>query len=112
MSIDLKVGDDVWYVPSDKRHNNPNGCLVKVTKVGRKYLYLGDMKMEYWDLNGFSIGSIVEFPYGSVYKSSDDYYEHIEWDKFKRDVGSIRLSREQKRGILRICTERLVNNNL
>ena len=33
MSIDLKVGHDVWYVPFDKRHSNPNGCFVKVTWV-------------------------------------------------------------------------------
>lgn len=105
MSIDLKVGDDVWYVPSDKRHSNPNGCFVKITKVGRKYVYIGEMKMEYWELDGFSIGNIVDFPYGTVYKSSNDYYEKIEWDNFKRDVGSLRLSREQKKGILAMLGE-------
>ena len=105
MSIDLKVGDDVWYVPSDKRHSNPNGCFVKITKVGRKYVYIGEMKMEYWELDGFSIGNIVDFPYGTVYKSSSDYYEKMEWDNFKRDVDSLRLSREQKKGILDIAGE-------
>mgnify|MGYP003506455818 CR=1 FL=1 len=105
MSIELKVGDDVWYVPFDKRHSNPNGCLVKVTKVGRKYVYVGEMKMEYWEFDGFSIGNIVDFPYGTVYKSSSDYYEKMEWNNFKQDVGCLILSREQKKGILDIAGE-------
>ena len=37
---DLKVGDQVWYVPSDKRHPNPNGACLTVTKKGNKYIYV------------------------------------------------------------------------
>ena len=99
---DLKVGDKVWYVPSDKRHRNPNGEYLPVTKVGKKYVYVNEMKCEAWENNSFAIGKVSEYPYGSIYLNEKDYLESNEWNSFTYNIPT-NLTREQKTKILSIA---------
>ena len=99
----LKVGQDVWYVPSDRRHQNPNGSLRKVTKIGKKYFYLDDLKCECWD-NGYSIGNVCEYPHGSIYLTEQDYIDNIVWKNFTYNIPTD-LTKDQKKRILEIINE-------
>ena len=96
---DLKVGDEVFSVPDDQRYGR--GPTVKtVTKIGRKYTYLGDIKIIAWSNNGFAIATHSEWPHGTIiYASEQDYLEMIEWNEFCNSPGRD-LSREQKRALL------------
>lgn len=101
----MKVGDKVWYVPSDKRHDSPNGKIATVTKIGRKYFYINtggyhDMKCGEWDNNGYAIGKVEEYPYGSIYATEQDYLDKHEWDMI--EFRHIKLTREQKQKIVAI----------
>ena len=101
-STGLKVGDKLWYVPADSRHSCPDGRLVSVDKMGRKFIYIDGMKSEYWNNNGYSIAQVVEWPYGTFYKSEDDYLAFKRWSTFQRDIRLLKLSQEQKNLILEI----------
>ena len=103
----LEVGDKVWYVPADSRHKNPKGTYLEVRKVGRKYIYIEDMKVEQRDCNGFSIGLVVEWPYGTIYQSQEDYQEYSRWFNIQREIDRINLTREQKRDIMKIVGDSL-----
>ena len=95
---DLKVGDEVFFVPNDQRYGR--GPSVKtVTKIGRKYTYLGDMKINAWSYNGFGIATHSEWPHGTIYASEQDYLEMLEWKEFCNSYGRD-LNREQKRALL------------
>lgn len=98
---ELKVGDMVWYVPSDKRHSNPNGCYKPVTKVGKRYVYVDGMKCEGWKIDNYAVGNICEYPYGSVYLTEQDYIESSDWKTFTYNIPT-NLTREQKAQILAI----------
>lgn len=100
--VDLKVGDTLWYVPVDSRFPDPDGRLVKVDKVGRKFIYMDGMKSEYWNNNGYSVAQVIEWPFGTFYKSEDDYLAFKRWSTFQRDVRLLKLSQEQKNLILEI----------
>lgn len=102
----MKVGDQVWYVPSDPRHANPNGSIAEITKIGRKYFYINnggyhDMKCVCWDSNGYAIGKVDEWPYGSIYPTEQEYLNFVEWRKFELNIPS-NLTREQKERIMEI----------
>lgn len=97
----LKVGEKVWYVPSDKRHSDPNGTYLEVTKVGKKFTYVNGMKCEGWTYNGYNIGKVEEYPYGSIYATEQDYLDHMKWNKFTYNIPS-NLTKEQKQQILMI----------
>lgn len=99
---DLQIGDEVWYVPADSRHSNSKGIYLEVTKIGRKYIYVGDMKVESWNHNGYSIASVVDYPYGSIYKTQEDYLDFSKWSILERDISRLNLSREQKQRIIQI----------
>lgn len=99
---DLKVGDNVWYVPTDSRHKNPNGSLLEVSKVGRKYVHIEGMKAEAWEHNGYVIGHITTWPHGSIYACEKDFLDFRTWKTFEIDVGRLKLSKEQKQQILTI----------
>ena len=99
---DLNVGDKLWYVPANRRHSFPNGCSVEVTKIGRKYIYIENMKSQQWEHDGYAIAQVVEWPYGTFYKSKDDYISLKKWSTFQRDIRLLKLSQEQKKLILEI----------
>lgn len=101
-AVDLKVGDMLWYVPADSRHSCPDGRLVSVSKKGRKFIYIDGMKSEYWNNNGYSIAQVTEWPFGTFYKSEDDYLAFKKWSTFERDIRLLKLSQEQKNLILEI----------
>ena len=95
---DLKVGDEVFFVPNDQRYGR--GPTVKtVTKIGRKYTYLGDIKIIAWSYNGFAIATHAEWPHGTIYASEQDYLEMLEWNEFCNSSGRD-LNREQKKALL------------
>ena len=98
----LVEGEDVWYVPSDKRHANPNGMYLPITKVGRKYVHVGDMKVESWNNDNYAIGLVVDWPHGTVFKTQEDYLDYLNWNNFERDVSKLKLSRQQQYDILKI----------
>lgn len=102
----MKVGDQVWYVPSDSRHRNPNGSLATITKIGRKYFYVNngdyhDMKCIAWNYNGYAIGKVEEYPYGTIYATEQDYLDFCVWRQFELNIPS-NLTREQKEKIIAI----------
>lgn len=95
---DLKVGDEVFFVPNDQRYGR--GPTVKtVTKIGRKYTYLGDIKIIAWSNNGYAIATHASYPHATIYASEQDYLEMHEWNTFCNSP-SRDLSREQKRALL------------
>lgn len=101
----MKVGDQVWYVPSDSRHANPNGKLATITKIGRKYFYVDNggystMKCVVNDYNGYAIGVVDEWPSGTIYGNEDDYLEMLEWRNL--ELRYLKLTRDQKRKIIEI----------
>ena len=98
---DLKVGEMVLYVPSDTRHCNLNGKYLPITKVGKKYVYVNDMKCEKWNHNSFAIGILSEYPYGTIYQNEKDYLDSKEWNRFTCNIPT-HLTREQKMKILSI----------
>ena len=102
---DLNVGDKLWYVPADSRHSSTNGRSVEVTKTGRKYIYIEDMKSEQWEHNGYTIAQVVEWPYGIFYSSEEDYKSFSEWTNFERNISHLKLNRNQKDLILKIVKE-------
>lgn len=99
---DLKIGDEVWYVPADYRHLYSKGKYLEVTKVGRKYIYVDGMKAESWTHNSYSVAHVVEYPYGSIYKTQEDYLDFEKWRILTRDIHVLKLSREQKQLIIQI----------
>lgn len=103
----LKTGDLVWYVPSDKRHDNPNGSYLEVTKVGKKYTYINGMKCEDYPYNGYAVGSVSEYPYGHIYLTEQDYLDHMSWNYFTYNIPT-NLTKEQKQKILSIVKGRSV----
>lgn len=97
---DFNVGDKLFYIPNDRRHANPNGVYLEVTKVGRKFTYVDDMKVTAWDYNGYAIGNTNEWPHGTFYETEQDYLDMKEWNNFILNVP--KLSRKQKTEILNI----------
>ena len=108
-SNDLKTGDKVWYVPSNRRHPNPDGCYLTVTKVGRKLFYIQEdyyvnsHKCRAWEYDGYAIGILDSYPHGTIYKTKQDYLNLIAWRKFERDISKINLTVQQKADILKIA---------
>lgn len=99
----MKVNNVVYYVPSDSRHGS--GKLVDVVKVGRKYFYVrvsfNELKCIEDSHNGYCLGSVDEWPYGTIYKTEQDYLEFLEWKDFEINIPS-KLTREQKFKILKV----------
>lgn len=96
---DLKVGDEVFFVPNDQRFSN--GPEVKtITAVERKYTYIGRMQITEWSYNGYAIAIHNTWPHGKIYASEQDYLEMQEWNAFVSNFGKDDLSREQKRALL------------
>lgn len=96
---DLKVGDEVFFVPNDRRFGN--GPRVKtITKIGRKYTYIDKMQITEWDNDGYAIATHNTWPHGKIYASEQDYLEMREWDAFVSNFCKEDLSREQKKALL------------
>jgi hypothetical protein len=78
--LDIKVGDQVFVVHQKSRHQTERRAELKtVTKVGREYGYIGDMKFSLRDgmsshkdhnarCNGFGF---------DVYKKEQDYLDDV-----------------------------------
>lgn len=99
--VELISGQDLWYCPADRRHGK--GRLVSVDKVGRKYIYVSGMRCIPWDGDGYSVLSVVDWPYGTIYLSEDMFLRHMSWSKFSRDIGGLKLTLDQKQKILDIA---------
>ena len=97
----LIIGQDLWYCPADRRHGKSK--LVNVQKIGRKYIYVGDMKCVPWDQDGYAILNVVEWPYGTIYPNEDVFLKHMSWNEFSRDIDRIKLTLDQKQKILEVA---------
>lgn len=105
---DLKVGDEVFYVPSDTRSASPK--YVTVTKVGRKFIHLNElMRMEEWGFNGYALGAVNEYPHGHVYATKERFLKMSDWDFAKNQVGHLgrnpKINESQKERIIEILKE-------
>lgn len=78
-SHNIKVGDTLFYVPSDRREYRKE---VTVTKVGRNYFYCGDMK---GDLENLHL--VREYGSGGrFYLSKEDYEREVSKNAKMRKV--------------------------
>ena len=102
---DLKVGDKVFYVPTDPRDITRRGYL-EVTKIGKKYVYIGnrDYKAVPHD-NGYTIGMVTDFPHAELYASEADYLEYMQWKHVTWGIQNFKLSREKRQEIVKRITE-------
>lgn len=103
---DLKVGDQVFYVPTDPRDIKHRGYM-KITKIGKKYVYVGhrDYKAVPRDDHDYSIGIITDYPHADLYASEEDYLEHCQWAHLVRGIQHFTLSREKRQQIVALVTE-------
>lgn len=86
---DVKVGDTLWVVSTDKRRYVQNS-LATVTKVGRRWLTAGDRMERRFDRNNGYVDSGNYSPMYVAWKSKEEHDAAVllsgEWDKLLFDV--------------------------
>lgn len=104
--FDFNVGDEVFFVPSDRRSGNP--CYHKITAKGRKYVTVGERKKaQAYNHDSYpnAIGSVNEYPHGHVYANEQDWLFGEKISEVNRNFDKKNLSLDQKERILAIIEE-------
>lgn len=111
---DLKVGDEVFLVESDRRRCNPR--YVTVEKVGRKYVYLKlgpytTQRIEEWDNNGYSIAHSSDYPHCNIYTTQEEYQALQSWKKVLWETNNLtnfnKVTRDQRDKIVELLKDQL-----
>lgn len=115
---DLKVGDEVYLVESDKRQCNPR--YVKVVKVGRKYIHVNKLngstdnlqKIVDWNNDGWAIAIGNDYPQCVIYPTKEIYEEKKLWKAVKSLLSSSYtdpegLTQEHRKQIIEVLKDLL-----
>jgi hypothetical protein len=87
MKNDLKVGQELWFVPSDSRHFP---CIVVISKIGNKWAYVDKWNRDKIDVNTLVMDGRQYSSPGKCYLNPAEYETEkkiiAEWNLFKSQI--------------------------